>query len=350
MKSEGDKNSAAAGTRRNRLARAGDMASRVGALEPSDPTLRRGLHAAIAIVLVLGVGLAIVGSAHEFPDVEWRWRPVSLGLGILGFFALMLVSAEIWMGILRGLGSHLDRQTGVRIWFVSGLGRFVPTSLLLPMVRMAAAEREGVPKRICLASIFYEYTIVLTATLTVGAYSFITLPGLHDHAERWLALLVPLLGLAFVQPAVFRRAADWGLSRLGREKLPVVLDARHSTTLLLAYMAASALGGLSVYALAQCVYPLGTHDIPTVIGAFALGTFIGMIAFVLPGGLVAREAGLAVGLSPIMPTAPAIAIAVIARLVQISVEVIVVTVSLARVRFAGTEEPAGPPSSTSATP
>jgi uncharacterized membrane protein YbhN (UPF0104 family) len=65
-----------------------------------------------------------------------------------------------------------------------------------------------------------------------------------------------------------------------------------------------------------------------------------MIAFALPGGLVAREAGLAIGLSPIMPTAPAVAIALLARLVQISVEVVIATVSLARGRLAGQAEPA----------
>jgi hypothetical protein len=349
MKSEGDKKSAATGTRRNRLARAGDMASRVGALEPSDPALRRGLHVAIGLALVLGVGLAVTGSAHEFPDIEWNWRPLPLALGALGFATIMLASAEIWMGILRGLGSHLDRVTGVRIWFLSGLGRFVPTSLLLPMVRMAASEREGVPKRICLASIVYEYAIVLTASLTIGSYTFITLPGLHDHSERFLALLVPVLAFIFVQPAIFRRVADWTLSKAGRDALPVVLGGGQAGSLLLAYMAVNAIAGLSVYFLAQSVYPLGTDDIPTVIGAYGLGSFIGMIAFVLPGGLVAREAGLAVGLSTIMPTAPAIAIALLARLVQISVEVIVVTISLARGRLANRSNPAAKTSSRPAT-
>jgi glycosyltransferase 2 family protein len=350
MTTEGDQNPVAAGTRRNRLARAGDMASRVGSLEPSDPALRRGLHAAIAIVLILGVGLAIVGSAHELPDVDWRWRPLSLGLGILGFAAMMLASAEIWQGILRALGPRLDRATAVRIWFLSGLGRFVPTSLLMPVVRIAASGREGVPKRIALVSIVYEVAILLTAALVVGAYSLITLPGLQDYPERYLALAAPLVGLIVLQPSVFRPLADRVLDRLGRERLPAVLNGRQAAAFLGLYGLTFVLAGLSVYALAQSVYPVPASDIPTVIGAFALGTFLGVVAFALPGGLVAREAGLAVGLAPIMPTAPAIAIAVLARIVQVSVEVLIVTVSLARLRFAGREEPVGPRSSTSPTP
>jgi glycosyltransferase 2 family protein len=324
---------------RGRLARAGELASRFGALEPGDPGLRRGLHAAIGIALALGVGLAVAGSAHEFPDIEWEWRPLPLALGVAGWFAIMLASAEVWIGILRGLGSHLDRHVGVRIWFVSGLGRFVPTSLLLPMVRIAACRREGVPSRICLASIVYEYAIVMTAAVGVGAYTLVTLPGLQGHSERYLALLVPVLGLVFVQPRVFHPVADLALTRLGRERLPVAMNGRRATVLLLAYAAINAVGGLSVYALSQCVHPLGAGDVPTAMGAYALGTAIGLCAFALPGGLVAREAGLAVGLSPIMPTAPAVAIALLARIIQISVEVIMVTVSLARGRIAGQAEP-----------
>jgi hypothetical protein len=45
-----------------RLERAGDLAARAGSLRPADPNMRRGLHAGIAIVLVLSVGLAIVAA------------------------------------------------------------------------------------------------------------------------------------------------------------------------------------------------------------------------------------------------------------------------------------------------
>ena len=58
------------------------------------------------------------------------------------------------------------------------------------------------------------------------------------------------------------------------------------------------------------------------VGAFAVGTALSLIAFVLPGGVVAREAGLALALSPVMPAAPAIAVAVLARIVQLVLELL----------------------------
>jgi hypothetical protein len=319
-----------------KLRRAADMASRVGSLEPDDPALRRALHIVVGLALALGIGLAIVGSAHELPDVQWRWRPVSLGLGIAGFICFMLASAEVWRDLLGSLGSHISRTAGVRIWFVSGLGRFVPTSLLLPMVRIAASYREGVPKRVTLASIVYEFALLLTSALIVGCYSLLTLPSFQGHPERFAVLAAPVLGLIFVQPRVFRPIADNALGRLGRDPLPVVLNGVKATMYLAVYCLIFVLAGLSVYTLAQLVYPVGASDIPTVIGAYALGTFLGAIAFALPAGLVAREAGVAVGLAPIMPTAPAVAIAVIARIVQMTIEIVMVTIMLARERMSRT--------------
>jgi hypothetical protein len=58
----------------------------------------------------------------------------------------------------------------------------------------------------------------------------------------------------------------------------------------------------------------------------------------VPAGLVAREAGLAVALSPIMPAAPAIAIAVLSRVVQIAMEVLLASLTQIEVRRRGYPE------------
>ena len=102
----------------------------------------------------------------------------------------------------------------------------------------------------------------------------------------------------------------------------------------LLYTAVIAVNGIGVYALAQLVYPVGAEDLPAVIGAFAAGTVLSLLAAFLPGGLIAREAGLAVALAPVMPAAPAVAIAVLVRIVQLGLELLgaVVAPLLARGR------------------
>ena len=67
---------------------------------------------------------------------------------------------------------------------------------------------------------------------------------------------------------------------------------------------------------------MGIGDLAVVVGAFSVGTALSLIGLALPGGLLAREAGIALALSPVMPAAPAIAIAVLSRIVQLVLEVL----------------------------
>jgi glycosyltransferase 2 family protein len=321
-----------------RLVRAGDFASRVGSLDPRDPIMRRGLHIAIGLVVVLGIGLAIWGSANEFPEVDWRWKPVSLALGTLGVATFLVLNAELWRRLLHALGPELPPLPSATIWFVSGLGRFVPTSLLTPMIRTAMAEREGVAKRITLVSVAYEIGLSLTAALIVGAYFIVDLPDLEGDPARFLAIGLPVIAVVALQPPIFHRLTGRVLQRLGREPIPLALQPGRIFEFLALYALVYVLAGLSTYALGQSIYPMGSDDIVTVLGAFAVGTTIGILAFMVPGGLVAREAGLAVALSPIMPTAPAVAIAVLSRIVQIAMEVMFATLTQIAVRRRGYAE------------
>src|SRR2546423_986221 len=111
--------------RQSKLERAGGLAAPASSLQPSDPNPRPGLHAGIVIVLVLGVGLAVVAGVGDFPDVNWRFRPAALVLSVLAFTVYLLGSAEIWRRLLRALGPELPPLRATAIWFASGLGRYV---------------------------------------------------------------------------------------------------------------------------------------------------------------------------------------------------------------------------------
>lgn len=327
----------AAGTP-SRLERAGELASRAASLEPGDPLMRRGLHIGIGLVVLLGIGLAVTASLNELPEVDWRWRPLSLFLGILSVFAFLLANAELWRQLLHALGVDLARLPSMAIWFISGLGRFVPTSLLTPMIRMAMADREGVAKRIVLVSTVYEIALALTGGLIVAAYFIVDLPDLEGQPARFLAIGLPVVALVVLQPRIFHRLTDYALERFGREPLPEALPAARVFEFVFLYALVYVVAGLGTYALAQSVYPVGADDIVTVLGAFAVGTTLGVLAFMLPGGLVAREAGLAVALNPIMPLEAAIAIAVLTRIVQIAVEVLMAALTQVLVRRRGYSE------------
>jgi glycosyltransferase 2 family protein len=306
----------------SKLERAGDLAARATSLQPSDPNLRRGLHAAIAIVVVLGVGLAVVAGAGDFPNVDWRFRPLALLLSIAAFTLYLFGSAEIWRRILGALGHDLPRTRSNAIWFSSGLGRYVPTAVLLPVLRMAMAEREGVPKRITLASVAYELALFLTGSVLISAYFVITLPDLEGIWQRYLVLVLPAIALIAIHPRVFHPLADWALTRTGREPLPVSLPGSRSAEFVVLYALLCLIAGAGIYCLAQAIFPVGADNVPTVVSSYAVANTVSILAFILPGGLGAREASMAIALHPVMPTAPAVAVAVLARIVQVALEAV----------------------------
>lgn len=303
-----------------KLQRFGDFAARAGSLRPADPRVRRGLYAAIATVLAVSAILAVVAAVGDFPEVNWRFRPLALGLSVVGFAASLLSAAELWRRILAALGPRLDPRRSYAIWFVSGLGRYVPSGLLLPVVRAAMAEREGVPGRITLASMAYEACLSSTAALILGAYFVVDLPSLSGSPGRFLVLALPVIAFVLMQPRFFHTFADKFLMRLGREPLPASLSSARVLQFVAAFAATYFVAGLSLYALSQSIYPVGVDDLILVVGAFSVGTALSLVAFALPGGLVAREAGIALALSPVMPTAAAIAIALSSRIIQLALE------------------------------
>lgn len=315
-----------------RLERIGDVAARAASLQPSDPNLRRGLHFGIAAVVALGVGLAIFAALGDLRDFDWRFRPAELAFAVTALAAAQLANAEIWRLLLRDLGPELGSRRARAIWCPAALGRYVPTSLLLPMLRVAMSERAGVPKRVCLASVAYETSLYLVAILLLGAYFVIDLPDLKGEPARYAVVALPLVGLVLLQPRIFHTIADWTFERLGRDPLPLSLAGRKVFEYVGLYVLTIILVGLSLYAVAQTVYPLAGSDLVVAVGAYAVGTALAIVAFMLPGGAIVREAGIALALAPVMPAAPAIAAAVLLRIIQIAVEVVlaVVTPILAR--------------------
>ena len=187
---------------------------------------------------------------------------------------------------MRALGASLPPVRAEGIWFASGLGRYVPTALLLPMLRMAMAEREGVPKRVTLAGVAYEFALFFTASVVVAAYFVITLPDLQGHWERYVVLVLPALALIAMQPRIFHTLADRALERTGRDPLPLSLPGPRVLEFIALYAAACAFAGIGIYCLAQCVYPVGTDDIPTIVSSYAVANTVSILAFIIPGGLM----------------------------------------------------------------
>jgi hypothetical protein len=284
--------------------------------------VRRALWVIAVLIVAGGVFLAVLGVMADRPHTHLRLQLAWLFPAVAGLAALELAQAELWHRLLRALGGRLDAPHALAIWCVSAVARYVPTSMLMLVVRVRMSQNRGVRGDICLVSVVYEGVLVNCGALCVAAYFVITLPALHGDSWRWGVLVLPLAAICALHPNLFAFLSGRLLRRMGRLPLPAYLSVRQLLSFAAGYIATFVLAGISLVAVVMMLHPLTWQGVPTVIGAMAIGFIASAFAFVLPGGLGVREGALIVALSPILPTVLATATAVAVRLIQLGIEVI----------------------------
>jgi glycosyltransferase 2 family protein len=290
-------------------------------LEPKHPALRLALRVGVAALVVACVVLAITQEAGHIADIHWRFQPAWLALCLAALVLFEFLHIELWRLVLRVLGGEIEPRRARAIWSTTLLARYVPTSALMAVGRVALSEREGVPKRVTLASVVYELAFTLIGALALCVYLVWRLPALDDHqVARWAATIALVGAVVALHPAIFHRVADYAFKRMRRAPLPLSIPFGRVVELSVAYVVSFVVAGVAVLAMAQALHGLDAADTYTAIASYGLGYVAGVIAFVIPGSLGAREAGVALGLSAALPWTVAVAVAIAVRLLQMGVE------------------------------
>lgn len=317
------------GQPRTLLERAGSAAAGLGQVGPKHPTARLALQWGLAALVFAFLIFFVARQWGKLPDFDWHFAPGWLVLAAVGVAGFYLGQCELWRPIVHGLGAEIPHRQGRAIWAKSILARYVPTNALMVVGRVVMAEKLGVPKRICLASIIYELGLSFGTAVMVGSYFVIVLPDLEGKPARFLILILIPLVLTVLHPRVFGPLANFALGKLGREPLPRTLPFRNVLLISLGYIGTWALIGLGVSAFAAALHPLSSSDLPYLAAAYPVAFCVAVITFIAPSGLGTRDAALAVGISAALPSAVATAIAVAFRLFQTAIELLFVAAMVA---------------------
>jgi glycosyltransferase 2 family protein len=303
------------------LERAGSAAAGIGQVGPSNPRTRMALQWGLAGLIFACLVFFVVRQWNSLPDFDWRFRPAWLALSALGVFSLYVAQGELWRLIVHALGEeHLRARPARAVWGKSLLARYVPTNALMVVGRMVMAEKEGVPKRVTLASIVYELVLGFGTAVMVGAYFVIQLPDLEGQPARYAVLVLIPIVLVFLHPRVFGPLANFGFRKLGREPLSKVLSFAQVLKFSLMYIGCWAVIGVGVYAFAKALQPLPASDFPYIAAAYPVAFCVAVLTFIVPSGLGTRDAALAVAIAAVLDETVATAIAVAFRIFQTAIE------------------------------
>ncbi len=264
--------------------------------------------------------LAVV--AYVAYQLAQQWHEVSTTLLALPWTRLTLSFAAVCVGVLLGplvwramladLGSRLRVRDAMRIYLVGQLGKYVPGSVVAVLMQMELARAVGVTRSRSFTASILTAGIVVVGSLLAG---LLGLPAFLHHDPRVVALfgLLPI-GLVMLHPRVLTWAVNRLLRLLRREPLPHRLTAGAIGTATSLSVATYVAYGVHMFVLVGALHSSSLKVFLLCVGGMGLAMTAGLVAFVLPSGIGARELVIVTALGTVLPYGQALALAVVSRL------------------------------------
>jgi uncharacterized membrane protein YbhN (UPF0104 family) len=285
----------------------------------------------------------LVISWDELDTAELSVRVLPL-IAALGCFVLFYtIVGYLSTRIINDCGGSLRPLTGIRLWTLSMLGKYLPGKVWLVVGKLYLAAEKGVHMRVTGIGLFYEILFMLAASVLVGG---LCLPFIDTGIIPGMAAL-PIAAAGFVlmlvlltRPRLVNRVLRLFM-RKNKEKekkdVPVIPPLCFRPRFILGYVARFAgawlIWGLGFYLLTQSVLSLPIRTLPAIAGISVIAWFIGFVSLITPGGLGVREGVLTYFLKTFTEEPIAILIALLSRIVITVSEILLVLLLEGLYRF-----------------
>ena len=277
------------------------------------------------VVVAAVIGVATHQVVREWDEVSatlrhLAWPHLVLALGTVA--AGVLLGPLVWRAALAAMGTGVGVRDAARIYLVGQLGKYVPGSVVAFVLQMELARAAGISRARGLVASLLTAGIAVVTSLIAGLLAVPALAG-SQPALLWLFGLLPV-GLALLHPAALTPVVDKLLRSLRQGPLPQRLTggaiARASGLNLLVYL----LYGVHLFALVDTLqdpWPMNRAlALVLCVGAMGVAMTAGVVAFVLPSGIGAREVVIVGALAAVLPYGQALALAVVSRVLFTVVE------------------------------
>lgn len=276
----------------------------------------------VAAATMLFLGLTIVRQWRELQLYEWQVDGPRLAASVVALFLVFAWGGWVWRHLLGNLGVRVGFLPLLRLWYLSSLARYVPGKVWQFVGAAQLGRRLGLEPVPLLTSMVLQmgFLMVAGAAVALPALLMADIPSGATMAAVMTAAVV--LAVVLVHPRVLNTGLDLASRVLPQGVLRWEGSWGAGVRLLGMYILVWVVQGLAFALFVHAVVDLPGAALPVLVGANALAMVAGMLVFVVPAGLGAREAVLALLLSPWAPMGAAALIAVGSRLWTIATELI----------------------------
>jgi hypothetical protein len=247
---------------------------------------------------------------------ELQWQRVVLSfVALLGGMAFATLS---WQVLVDDLGKPIGIGRGAQIFLVGQLGKYLPGSVWAYVLQIELGRKAGLARARVFAATLFSLVVVVVAALIAGA---VAVPMLIEEDQRlswlpWLYLILPF-ALVMLHPKILTAMVRFGFKILRRPRPdhPITLGvvAKSLGLAILSYVAY----GVHLWLLADTWEGLTLGPLLLCIGTMGIAMITGLVVFLLPSGVGAREFVIIAALTPLVGIGPATAYAAVSRLMFI---------------------------------
>jgi hypothetical protein len=284
----------------------------------------------LVVATVLFILLAMRGQDWSTLGSTLRGRKSGflVTMAVLAFLANaagLVATMFSWLALLAAVGEQVPVAAACRIFYLGQLVKYVPGKVLGLVVSIRIGKSIGVsPARMSAA-----WLLALVISLLTGAsVGLLAGPTVFGGSAAWLLLAtLPVLGI-LIRPQLLSSAAVV-LARLRRRPVTALeLDVASLRRAVIAQLVAWLVGGVHLWFIAMALGAPPAKSLPLCVGAFCLGTVVGVLAVFVPDGIGVREVAVLAALSVTLPVPVAGAVVLISRVVVALSELLTAAIGL----------------------
>ena len=277
----------------------------------------------IAQVVIIGsLAVVFVVTIRDLRGYDFTLLPGRYAAGLALALGAVLSIFYTWFRLIaRVSGRSVPLGQAVSVFAASWLGRYVPGRVWSSVGKVYVGSKLGLStEELTLASVL-EQVFSTLAHIVIALFFLFFMFSRTVYSPGTIASVAILLlgaGLIVVQAPILRRIVNMILTRLGCRSLEHAQfpDNTESVVFVLAYFVPLLLSGGSFWMILLALDSTATVSLPSAVGIFVMGSFIGKVTLVLPaGGIGVREAALVFLLQPMV----GLSLAILASLISTAV-------------------------------